>query len=57
LWGAFLLADEILIAYAVEGTHMSIFTAQIATLLVVELLPERPPAHENRLELGKDRIE
>jgi hypothetical protein len=43
LWGAFLLADEIFIAYAVEGAHMRIFTAQLVTLLVVELLPERPP--------------
>lgn len=41
LWGAFLLADEVFIAYDVEGTHLRIFTAQLATLFVVELLPDR----------------
>jgi hypothetical protein len=41
LWAAFALADEVFIAYAVEGTHLRLFTAQIATLLAVELLPER----------------
>jgi hypothetical protein len=41
LWGAFLLADEIFIAYEVEAKHLLLFTAQLATLLVIELLPER----------------
>jgi hypothetical protein len=40
LWAAFLLADEVFVAYAVEGTHLRLFTAQLATLLAVELLPE-----------------
>jgi hypothetical protein len=40
LWAAFALADEVLIAYPVEGTHFRLFTAQLATLLAVELLPE-----------------
>ncbi len=40
LWAAFLLADEVCIAYAVEGTHLRLFTAQLATLLAIELLPE-----------------
>jgi hypothetical protein len=40
LWAAFALADEAFIAYAVEGTHLRLFTAQLATLLAVELLPE-----------------
>src|SRR5262249_12232789 len=40
LWGAFLLADELFIAYAVEGVHWRLFTAQLATLLAIELLPE-----------------
>ncbi len=40
LWAAFLLADEIFIAYAVAGTHWMLFIAQLATLLAVELLPE-----------------
>jgi hypothetical protein len=40
LWGAFLLADEVFIAYAVAATHLRLFTAQLITLLAVELLPE-----------------
>jgi hypothetical protein len=40
LWAAFMLADEVFIAYAVEGTHLKLFIAQLVTLLVVELLPE-----------------
>jgi hypothetical protein len=40
LWGAFLVADEVFIAYAVAGTHLRLFTAQLATLLAIELLPE-----------------
>ena len=40
LWGAFLLADEVFVAYAVAGTHLRLFTAQLVTLLAVELLPE-----------------
>jgi hypothetical protein len=39
LWSAFAIADELFIAYAVEGTHLRLFTAQLATLLAVELLP------------------
>jgi hypothetical protein len=39
LWAAFLVADEVCIAYPVEGTHLWLFTAQLATLLAVELLP------------------
>jgi hypothetical protein len=44
LWAAFLLADEVLVAYALEGTHLRLFTAQLATLLAVELLPGDRPA-------------
>ena len=40
LWAAFLLADEVFVAYALGGTHLRLFTAQLATLLAVELLPE-----------------
>jgi hypothetical protein len=40
LWGAFMVADELLIQYAVEATHVRLLTAQLATLLVVVLLPE-----------------
>jgi hypothetical protein len=42
LWLAFALADEVFVSYAVEGTHLRLFTAQLATLLAVELLPEGP---------------
>jgi hypothetical protein len=41
LWAAFLIADEVCIAYQVEGTHLRLFTAQLATLLAIELLPDR----------------
>jgi hypothetical protein len=40
LWGGFILADEFFIAYPTAGTHWRLFTAQLATLLAVELLPE-----------------
>jgi hypothetical protein len=40
LWGGFMIADEVCIAYAVEGTHLRLFIAQLVTLLTVELLPE-----------------
>jgi hypothetical protein len=40
LWAGFLVADEVFIAYALEGTHLRLFVAHLATLLTVELLPE-----------------
>jgi hypothetical protein len=40
LWGAFLLADEVFVAYAVAATHLRLFIAQLVTLLAVELLPD-----------------
>jgi hypothetical protein len=40
LWLAFAIADEVFIAYPVEGTHLRLFMAQLLTLLAVELLPE-----------------
>jgi hypothetical protein len=40
LWAAFVLADEVFIAYAVEAAHWRLFIAQLVTLLAVELLPE-----------------
>jgi hypothetical protein len=43
LWGAFLVADEVFIAYAVAATHLRLFTAQLVTLLAIELLPEDGP--------------
>jgi hypothetical protein len=41
LWAAFVIADEVFIAYPVSATHWRLFIAQLATLLAVELLPER----------------
>jgi hypothetical protein len=43
LWAAFLIAEEVCIAYTVEAVHFRLFTAELATLLVVELLPENNP--------------
>jgi hypothetical protein len=40
LWLAFTIADELFISYQVEGTHLRLFTAQLLTLLAIELLPE-----------------
>ncbi|WP_010583678.1 DUF2165 family protein [Schlesneria paludicola] len=40
LWAAFVIADEICIAYALEATHLRLFIAQLVTLLAIELLPE-----------------
>jgi hypothetical protein len=44
LWMTFGIADEVFIAYAVEGTHWRLFTAQLVTLLAIEWLPEDGPA-------------
>jgi hypothetical protein len=43
LWLAFLIADEVCIAYAVAATHLRLFVAQLLTLLAIELLPEDAP--------------
>jgi len=44
LWAAFLLADEVLIIYAVavsaQATHLRLFIGQLVTLLAVVLLPD-----------------
>jgi len=40
LWLAFLVADEVCIAYPVEASHLRLFTSQLLTLLAIELLPE-----------------
>jgi hypothetical protein len=50
LWAAFVIADEICIAYAVEATHWRLFTAQLATLLAVHLLPEE--THEDSAKIA-----
>jgi hypothetical protein len=40
LWLAFLIADELCIAYKMEAPHIHLFIAQMATLLAIELLPD-----------------
>jgi hypothetical protein len=40
LWAAFLIADEIFLAYESEATHMRVFVAQVMSLLALALLPE-----------------
>jgi hypothetical protein len=40
LWAAFMIADEICLAYEAEATHMRIFMAQLISLLALHLLPE-----------------
>jgi hypothetical protein len=40
LWGGFLVADEVLIAYPVAATHLRLFMAHLVTLIAVALLPE-----------------
>jgi hypothetical protein len=40
LWAAFLVADELTMAYDVASTHMGLLTAQTVTLLALHLLPD-----------------
>jgi hypothetical protein len=47
LWSAFLIADELFIAYAVAGTHWRLFTAQLITLVAIELLPNHKLPHRS----------
>ena len=39
LWAAFAVADELFIAYTVEGTHISLFVAQLASLIFLACVP------------------
>jgi len=39
LWAAFLIADEVFVAYPMEPIHFPIFIAQLITLLALYLLP------------------
>jgi hypothetical protein len=39
LWGAFQVLDEVFLAYQTENVHRSIFVSQIATILLLQLLP------------------
>jgi hypothetical protein len=56
LWAAFLLADEIFIAYGMAATHIRLFVAQLVTLLVIELVgaeraksPTRPASRADAI--------
>jgi len=40
LWAAFMIADEIVFTFNFENTHRGIFTAQLATWLAIELIPD-----------------
>ena len=40
LWVAFILADEIFVAYQIEATHREIFTSLLATLIALVILPD-----------------
>jgi hypothetical protein len=42
LWSAFQVLDEVFLAYQPEGVHRVIFVSQIATLLLLHLLPDTP---------------
>lgn len=44
LWSAFLLAEEVFLAYPVEAVHWRLWIAQLVTLLVLELLPNTAPS-------------
>jgi hypothetical protein len=46
LWAAFLPADEVLIADAVEGTRLRLFPARLASPLALELLSEGTATEE-----------
>lgn len=40
LWVAFLVGEEIFIAYAFEGTHLNLLVAELISLMAIRLLPE-----------------
>lgn len=44
LWFAFMIAEELFLAYSFEPTHLRIMVAQIASLLAIHLLPLDKPA-------------
>ena len=41
LWGAFVIADELLIAYAIEQAHRQLLGLELITVLFLELVPEQ----------------
>lgn len=40
LWAAFLIAEEICVSYAIEAVHWRLLIAQLACLLVIDVVPE-----------------
>jgi hypothetical protein len=40
LWAAFMIADEVFLAFPVEWTHRGIFTSLLGSLLVIALVPD-----------------
>lgn len=41
LWAAFMIADEVFLAYPMENVHRAVFTAQLLTLIGVWMVAER----------------
>ena len=39
-WAAFMVVDEVLIIYDIEGTHRSLFVCGLVSLLALRLLPD-----------------
>jgi hypothetical protein len=60
LWSAFQMLGEVFLAYQPEGVHRVIFVSQLATLLLLHLLPDPRrqsgtiEAHEIRAARGPD---
>ena len=52
LWSAFQVLDEVFLAYQPEGVHRVIFVSQVATLLLLHLMPA-PPPHPRMIETGE----
>jgi hypothetical protein len=40
LWAAFVLADEVFLAYSVEALHLRLFGLQLLSVLALRLLPD-----------------
>jgi hypothetical protein len=56
LWGAFLVADEVFIAYAVAVAHLRLFTAQLATLLAIAKEQRSGDAVRGQHQCVRDRL-
>ena len=56
LWAAFMLADEIVFAFDAEGTHIRIFIAQLASLLVVRWLTRSTTPSVRTTETSRETV-